>query len=123
MDLLSAPVRSFLEVARQGNVSAAARRLGLTQPAVTKQLRALESALGARLVERAGRGVRLTQAGELLRDFARRGAALSEDLTSALLELEQGESGQLTIGAGVTTCVQHLPPWLREFRRAHPGID
>lgn len=123
MDLLSPPVHSFLEVARQGNVSAAARRLGLTQPAVTKQLRALEAAFGARLVERAGRGVRLTQAGELLQDFARRGAALSEDLASALLELTQGESGRLSIGAGVTTCVQHLPPWLREFRRAHPGID
>ncbi len=123
MDLLSPPVRSFLEVARQGNVSAAARRLGLTQPAVTKQLRALESALGARLVERAGRGVRLTQAGELLRDFARRGAALAEDLNSAMIELAQGESGQLSIGAGAATCVQHLPPWLREFRRAHPGID
>ncbi|MEY4548361.1 MAG: hypothetical protein RL685_4556 [Pseudomonadota bacterium] len=123
MDLLSAPVRSFLEVARLGNVSAAARQLGLTQSAVTKQLRALEAAFGARLVERAGRGVRLTQSGELLQDFGRRGAALSDDFQSALLELEQGESGQLSIGAGVTTCVQHLPPWLREFRRAHPGID
>ncbi|MEY2933153.1 MAG: hypothetical protein RL033_3902 [Pseudomonadota bacterium] len=123
MDLLSAPVRSFLEVARLGNVSAAARQLGLTQSAVTKQLRALEAAFGVRLVERAGRGVRLTQSGELLQDFGRRGAALSDDFQSALLELEQGESGQLSIGAGVTTCVQHLPPWLREFRRAHPGID
>ena len=123
MDLISAPVRSFLEVARRGNVSAAARQLGLTQSAVTKQLRALEAAFGVRLVERAGRGVRLTQSGELLQDFGRRGAALSDDFQSALLELEQGESGQLSIGAGVTTCVQYLPPWLREFRRAHPGID
>jgi molybdate transport repressor ModE-like protein len=123
MDLLSSPFRSFLEIARLGSVSAAARALGLTQPAVTKQIRALESALEATLLERQGRGVRLTAAGELLRDFGRRSAGLLDDFRTALAELERGESGKLAIGAGVTTCVQHLPPWLREFRRRYPGVD
>jgi DNA-binding transcriptional LysR family regulator len=121
--LLSAPLRSFLEVAEQGSVSRAAERLGLTQPAVTKQLRALEAALDCSLVERAGRGIRLTRAGSLLAQSGRRGAAVFSDVAAALTELEQGESGRLVIGAGVTTSVLLLPPWLRELRRRYPGID
>lgn len=123
MDLLAAPVRSFLEIVRLGSVSRAARAVGLSQPAVTKQIRALEAALGSPLLERSGRGVRLTPPGELLSDFARRGARVFEEFSQALGELTRGESGKLTLGAGVTTCVQHLPPWLREFRRRHPGIE
>jgi molybdate transport repressor ModE-like protein len=123
MDLLAPPLRSFLEIARLGSVSQAARALGLTQPAVTKQVRALEAMLDSPLLERAGRGVRLTAAGELLADSGRRGARLFDDFARALGELARGEAGKLVIGAGVTTCVQHLPPWLREFRGRHPGID
>lgn len=121
--LLSAPLRSFLAVAELGSVSRAARQLGLTQPAVTKQLRVLEAALRCPLVERAGRGVRLTAGGALLAQFGRRGAAVLSDLATALADLEQGQSGTLVIGAGVTTSVLLLPPWLRELRRRHPGID
>jgi DNA-binding transcriptional LysR family regulator len=123
MDLLATPLRSFLTVARLCSVSHAARELGLTQPAVTKQVRVLEAALGCPLLERAGRGVRLTAAGELCADFGRRGARVFEDFDQALGELARGEAGKLVLGAGVSTCVQHLPPWLREFRRRHPGID
>src|SRR5690349_16574414 len=123
MDLLAAPVRSFLEIVRLGGVSPAARAVGLSQPAVTKQIRALEAALGCPLLERAGRGVRLTPAGELLADFARRGARVFEEFAQALGELTRGESGRLILGAGVTTCVQHLPTWLSEFRRRHHGTE
>ena len=123
MDLLAAPVRSFLEIVRLGSVSQAARAVGLSQPAVTKQIRSLEAALGSPLIERHGRGVKLTPPGELFADFAGRGARVFEDFSRALAELSRGETGKLTLGAGVTTCVQHLPPWLREFRRRHPGIE
>ena len=123
MGLLAAPVRSFLEIARLGSVSLAARAVGLSQPAVTKQIRTLEAALGSALLERAGRGVRLTAAGALFADFARRSARVFEEFSQALAELTRGESGKLVLGAGVTTCVQHLPPWLREFRDRHPGIE
>lgn len=123
MELISAPLRSFLAIARLGSVTEAARSLGLTQPAVTKQIRALEAALGTPLIERLGRGVRLTPAGALLADFGQRGSALFEDYLTALGDLTEAKSGRLVLGAGVTTSVQHLPPWLREFRQRHPGID
>jgi DNA-binding transcriptional LysR family regulator len=123
MDLLSPPLRSFLKVAELGNVSQAARSLGLTQPAVTKQLRVLEATLDGPLIERSGRGVRLTARGSVLLDFARRAAALLDDGASALAELDQGKTGKLVVGAGVTTSVMHLPPWLAELGRRYPGLD
>jgi LysR family transcriptional regulator, low CO2-responsive transcriptional regulator len=123
MDFLSPPLLGFLQIVRTGSVTRAAHALGLTQPAVTKQIRALEAALDTPLVERQGRGVRLTRAGELLADAAQRSAAVFEDYLLAVGDLQQGKSGKLVIGAGVTTCVQLLPAWLREFRRRHPAID
>jgi DNA-binding transcriptional LysR family regulator len=123
MDLLSPSLRSFLKVAELGNVSQAARVLGLSQPAVTKQLRALEATLDGPLIERFGRGVRLTPRGELLLEFGRRAAAQLADCASALAELDLGKSGTLVVGAGVTTSVMQLPPWLAELRQRHPAID
>ena len=120
---ISPPVRSFLQVAELQSVSAAARVLGLTQPAVTKQIRALEAALECSLLERAGRGIRLTAAGELLAEYGRRSAAVISELRQVLGELQQGKSGKLSIGAGVTTSVQLLPSWLRELGRRFPGLD
>ncbi|MET0410027.1 MAG: LysR family transcriptional regulator [Polyangiaceae bacterium] len=123
MDLLSPPLRGFLQVAALGSVSQAARALGLSQPAVTKQLRALEAALDGPVIERFGRGVRLTARGVVLLDHARRAALLLDDCASALAELDAGNSGTLVVGAGVTTSILQLPPWLGELRRRYPGID
>ncbi len=101
----------------------AADSLCLTQPAVTQQLRALEGELGARLFDRHPRGMRLTQAGTLLRIYAQRCLAALEDGRLAIAELEAGQSGQVTIGAGVTTSIFVLPDWLRAFRAQYPEIE
>lgn len=121
--LLAAPLESFLRVADMGSVSRAAEKLHLSQPAVTKQVRTLEEALGVALVERSGRGIRLTEAGELLAEYGRRGSLLLDECRQALADLAQGGRGRLTLGAGVTTCIFHLPAWLRRFRQRHPSVD
>jgi len=75
------------------------------------------------LLERAGRGIRLTPAGELLAEHGRRSVAVLFDFVELLADLQQGKSGKLAIGAGVSTSVQLLPAWLRELGRRFPGID
>jgi DNA-binding transcriptional LysR family regulator len=123
MSLLATPLESFLTVAAVSNISVAAKRLHLSQPAVTKQLRTLEQALRVKLVQRTARGIRLTTAGELLRDYGKRSANLLDECQLALGELAAGDAGRLSIGAGVTTSMFQLPEWLSVYRQRWPRID
>jgi len=121
---ISAPfLISFLRVAELGSVSRAAQALHLSQPAVSKQLRALEQTLGVRLLERSGRGVKLTREGSLVADYGRQSAALLDDCTRALRELGTEQGGSLVLGAGATTCIFQLPRWLRQLRDRRPNVD
>ncbi len=121
--MISSPLSSLLRVAELGSVSRAALALHLTQPAVTKQLRALERELGTALVERVGRGIELTAAGQVLCEYGRRGSALFDECRGLLTEMERGTAGKLALGAGVTTSIFQLPRWLKELQREQPGID
>lgn len=123
MTLLHSQLESFLAVAAVSSVTDAAKRLHLTQPAVTKQVRGLERTLGVQLLERSARGVRLTEAGELVHDYGRRSAALLDECRAALDDLTQGGTGRLAIGAGVTTSMFQLPQWLSSYRRQWPAVD
>jgi DNA-binding transcriptional LysR family regulator len=123
MSLESVSLATFLRVADVGSISRAAERLHLSQSAVTKQIRGLEDALGTRLFERTGRGVLVTPAGAILRDYGQRSANLLQECRQAIAELENGSRGQLIIGAGVTTSIFQLPGWLRAFARSRPGVD
>jgi DNA-binding transcriptional LysR family regulator len=120
---LSPSLEGFLKVAELGSVSRAAESLHLTQPAVTKQIRSLERSMGLALVERTGRGVRLTDAGALVARSGRMGMRALDECRQALEDLGSGARGTLTLGAGVTTCVFQLPAWLRIFRRDRPGVE
>src|ERR1051326_7132601 len=123
MGWMSASLEGFLTVAALGSVSRAAERLHLTQPAVTKQVRALEESLGTDLIERHGQGIRLTAAGELVARYGRTGMHLADECRQALAELGTGERGTLRLGAGVTTSVFQLPRWLRRFRKDRSGVE
>jgi DNA-binding transcriptional LysR family regulator len=114
---------SFLRVAEEGSVTRAAAALHLTQPAVTQHVRALERELGVSLFDRTERGMRLTQPGETLRDYARRSLGLLQEARDVLGDLERATQGRVVIGAGVTTSIFRLPEWLRHFQRTHPGVD
>ena len=119
MDLFQ--LETFLAVAEERSFSRAAVRLHRTQPAVSQVVRKLESELGEVLFERASRDGSLTQAGELLRDYAQRLLALRHEATSALDELRSLDRGRLLLTANEYTCL-YLLPVLDEFRRRFPQI-
>lgn len=119
----TAQIQSFLQVVETGSISRAAKAVHLTQPAVTKQIMALERELKTPLFDRTGRGMQLTAAGELLSSYARRSMALQEECRQAIADLDSGESGELVIGAGVTTSIFQLPHWLQALKARLPGLD
>ncbi|WP_459696672.1 LysR family transcriptional regulator [Acidisoma sp. C75] len=114
--------RAFLHVAETGSVSVAAKSLGLTQPAVSQQLRELERVLCARLFERAnGRSI-LTVAGQALVEPAQRAVAATEDAVATTAETKSGEIGQIRIGSGATGCIHLLPTILAAVKQAMPRL-
>jgi LysR family transcriptional regulator, low CO2-responsive transcriptional regulator len=115
-------MRLLVEIDRHGSLSAAASAIGIGQPSASQHLRLLEAAAGQRLVERSGRGSRLTEAGRLL--AARAAQALStlgaaEEELSALAGLR---TGTIHLGASTAPGVYLLPDTLGCFRRDHPGV-
>lgn len=115
-------LRVFSEVARQLSFSKAAQHLHLSPPAVTMQVKELESHVGMPLFERKGRQVALTLAGEYMLVYARRILATLKDAEDAVARLQKLEIGTLTIGM-VSTAEYFLPRLLAGFQAEHPGID
>lgn len=113
----------FHAVAEEGNVTRAAARLHISQPAVSKQLRELERSLGMALFHRLSTGVRLTEAGETLAGYARRLFALEAEAEQALGELRGLERGRLAVGTSTTIGSYLLPPLFARFHQQHPGIE
>jgi DNA-binding transcriptional LysR family regulator len=116
-------VRSFLAVAETEHVSKAAASLFLTQGAVTQQLHHFESALGLRLLERDGRGVRLTDAGRNLAVSCRAALRAVEVLEETAHAMRFLESGSLHIGASPTCASYYLPSRLAAFSVRHPAVE
>ncbi|MEZ4230011.1 MAG: LysR substrate-binding domain-containing protein [Polyangiaceae bacterium] len=116
-------LRVFHVVASEGSVTAAARRLRVSQPAVSKQLKELEQTLGAALFDRVARGVTLTQVGELVLSHSSRIFAQEQSLESELAALLGLASGRLSVGASTTIGNYLVPGLFGQFRRLHPGVD
>ncbi len=112
----------FHAVAEAEGVTAGAERLMVSQPAVSKQLKELTRSLGAPLLERHGRGVRLTQAGGVLAGYARRIFALAAEAEAALADLDALRGGTLSVGAGPVIGTYLLPEVLVYFRQRYPGV-
>jgi DNA-binding transcriptional LysR family regulator len=114
---------TFSHVVALGSFSAAADRLGLSQPAVSQQVKHLERRLGVRLIERVGRRVLPTAAGEELLGHARRVDATVADALEAITRHAQGTIGRVRVGTGATACIYFLPPILRRLRAKFPLLD
>jgi len=113
----------FHAVANAGNLTRAAQVLCISQPAVSKQLRALEKSLGTALFHRLSKGVQLTEAGHLLREYSGRIFALETEAEQALAELRELQRGRLIIGASTTIGIYLLPEFLGVFQQLHPRIE
>ncbi|HSK15228.1 MAG TPA: LysR substrate-binding domain-containing protein [Gaiellaceae bacterium] len=118
----STRLRLLVEIGRQGSVSAAARAVGIGQPSASEHLRKLEAAAGQRLVERDGRGSRLTEAGRTLAGHAAQALQTLDAGEEELRRLAGLEAGTVRIGASTTPGVYLLPDTLGCFRRDHPNV-
>jgi DNA-binding transcriptional LysR family regulator len=114
---------AFACVVRRGSVTAAAEELFVTQPSVSAAVAALERELGAKLLERDGRGLRPTSAGAAFAPYASHVLGLLEEGGRAAREAASGGRATLRISA-VTSAGDHVvPPLIRAFRDAHPELD
>jgi DNA-binding transcriptional LysR family regulator len=116
-------LRAFLAVVEQKSIRGAARKLGVTQPAITSAMRELESDLGVTLLQRSVSGVKCTTHGEA---FARRASLLLSEMQRARDELDQISNGDVgTVSVAFSTAIAHtlLPRTFRAFRKIAPSIN
>lgn len=116
-------LRLLLALAEHGSVTAAARAEGVTQPALSQSLRALERRFGVALATRAGRRLVLTGAARTAVDYARRITRLTEEAESAMREIAGLKRGALHIGASTVPGTYLLPALLGAFHVRHPEIQ
>lgn len=116
-------LEAFEAVVLHRSFTRAAEALFLTQPAVTRQIAALEKELRTPLFDRLGRTVRLTAAGEALHRYAEQIVRLSREARDAVSDIAAGAAGRLEVGASSTLATYVLPPLLRRFRETNARIE
>ncbi len=112
----------FLAIAREGSLTRAAKALHVTQPTLSRQLASLEKEFGQQLYLRSHTGIRLTQAGEILRGYAASIVELSDKAEDALSLTEREISGPVYLGLGETAAVGILAEAMERVRAEHPGV-
>lgn len=116
-------MRAFLATAQSGSLSAAARKLGLTQPTLGRQVAALETELGVTLFERVGRSLRITQSGTDLLPHARAMAEAADHLSLLATGQSQAIDGRIRITASDVFSAHLLPPVLEVLRKQAPRLQ
>jgi DNA-binding transcriptional LysR family regulator len=111
----------FLTVAAEKSFSRAAEKLHRTQPAVSLALQRLENEVGEKLIDRTGRELALTDAGQIVADYARRVESLLGEMENSLAELRDHSAGRLTIGANESTTL-YLLQHIERYRKLYPKI-
>jgi DNA-binding transcriptional LysR family regulator len=116
-------LRALLEVIEHRSFSAAARRLNLTQPAVSLQIRELERRFGLRLIERLGKQAHATVPGRELVEAAQRIFRECDHVDATMRRFREGWVGRVRVNMTLTAMIYRIPPILRRIRLEHPGID
>ncbi len=115
-------LKAFLETAEAGSLSAAARKLGLTQPTLSRQVAAIEQRMGVTLFERVGKAMALTPTGLDLLEHARAMGAAAEALRLAATGRSQAVGGVVSVSATDAVAAYLLPPLIKQLRENEPGI-
>ena len=116
-------LRTFLEVAKQSSFSRAGQKVFRSQSAVSAQIRQIESEYGERLLDRSGKTVRLTPAGEVFREYAQRMLSLRDESLRAVADHGNDPRGVLALGANEATCLYVLPNVFAEYLRLYPSVQ
>lgn len=116
-------LRAFTTIADAGGFARAAARLNLSQPALSRQIHALESELDVLLFDRVGRRVQLTSEGEDLLRRSRRLLADADSLGERARSLKNGDTGILRVGATPQMIENLFADFLTRYRRRHPGVE
>ncbi len=114
---------TFMEVARLGNFSRAGEKVFRSQSAVSVQIRQLEQDYGTKLLDRTGKRVQLTPAGEVLFEYAMKLIALRNESLSVVAGPEETPRGTLSIGANEATCLYVLPDIFTAYRSLNPHVQ
>jgi DNA-binding transcriptional LysR family regulator len=115
-------LKAFLETAETGSLSAAARKLGLTQPTLSRQVAAIEQRMGVTLFERVGKSMVLTTTGLDLLEHARAMGTAAEALGLAATGRSQAVGGVVSVTASDAVAAYLLPPLVKQLREEEPGI-
>ena len=115
-------LKAFLETAETGTLSAAARKLGLSQPTLSRQVAAIEQTMGVTLFERVGKSMALTPTGLNLLEHARAMGAAADALSLAATGRSQALGGVVSVSATDAVAATLLPPLVRKLREQEPGI-
>jgi len=116
-------LEAFLAVARAGSFRRAAEGVHLSQPALSQHVGELERGFGARLFERRGRTVALTEAGRILEDHALRVFATLAGAQEAIADVVGGGGGSLVVGASTTPGLYLMPALMSAFEREQPAVS
>jgi len=115
-------LRVFMAVAEHEHITRASEELFLSQPAVSKIVQNLEQDIRQKLIERQGRRIVLTYAGQVLRTYARRMFALESEMEGALAALSDIETGEVTLAANPTMGMYFLPAMIARFRARYSCV-
>ncbi|MCY7308856.1 MAG: LysR family transcriptional regulator [Rhodoferax sp.] len=115
-------LKAFLETAELGSLSAAARKLGLTQPTLSRQVAAIEQSMGVTLFERVGKAMALTPTGLDLLEHARAMGSAAKALSLAATGRSLAVGGVVSVSASDAVAAHLLPPLVRQLREQEPGI-
>ena len=115
-------MRAFYAIVEEGNISHAAQRLGIAQPALSRQMKRLETQLGVQLFERGSRRIRLTDAGRVLYTRVEHILGMVDGTVREITEIGSGVAGCIRLGTITTSGAMLLPELITEFHRRYPQV-